>query len=53
LRQYRSCAGGSGPGHPGQTRQQALEHFSAKHALGLDPRVDTGSPQKMRSLKQK
>jgi hypothetical protein len=22
----------------------ALEHFQAKHALGLDPRVDTGSP---------
>jgi hypothetical protein len=21
-----------------------LEHFQAKHALGLDPRVDTGSP---------
>jgi hypothetical protein len=20
------------------------EHFQAKHALGLDPRVDTGSP---------
>jgi hypothetical protein len=21
-----------------------LEHFQAQHALGLDPRVDTGSP---------
>jgi hypothetical protein len=30
-----------------------LEHFPAKPALGLDPGVDTGSPQKMRSLKQK
>jgi hypothetical protein len=24
--------------------ESALEHFQAKHALGLDPRVDTGSP---------
>jgi hypothetical protein len=25
-------------------RDHALEHFQAKHALGLDPGVDTGSP---------
>jgi hypothetical protein len=31
----------------------ALEHFPAKHALGLDPGVDAGSPQKRRSLKEK
>jgi hypothetical protein len=29
----------------------SLEHFPAKHALGLDPGVETGSPQKMRPLK--
>jgi hypothetical protein len=23
---------------------EPLQHFQAKHALGLDPRVDTGSP---------
>jgi hypothetical protein len=28
-----------------------LEHFPAKHALGLDPGVGTGSPQKTRPLK--
>jgi hypothetical protein len=27
-------------------------HFPAKHARGLDPRVDAGSPQKMRSNKE-
>ena len=25
--------------------RRTLEHFQAKHSLGLDPRVDTGSPQ--------
>jgi hypothetical protein len=28
-------------------------HFQAKHALGLDPRVDTGSPSETRSNKEK
>jgi hypothetical protein len=31
----------------------AREHFPAKHAFGLDPAMDTGSPQKMRSRKEK
>jgi hypothetical protein len=33
-------------------RAGLLEHFPAKHALGLDPGVETGSPQKMRPLKK-
>jgi hypothetical protein len=28
------------------------EHFQAKHALGLDPRVDTGSPSE-NAIKQR
>jgi hypothetical protein len=30
----------------------ALKHFPAKHARGLDPREDAGSPQEMRSLEE-
>jgi hypothetical protein len=33
------------------TRQQCEEHFPAKHGLGLDPGKGTGSPQKMRPIK--
>jgi hypothetical protein len=29
---------------PASSLRHFLEHFQAKHALGLDPRVDTGSP---------
>jgi hypothetical protein len=28
----------------GRRATNSLEHFPAKHALGLDPGVDTGSP---------
>jgi hypothetical protein len=29
-----------------------VEHFQAKHALGLDPRVDTGSPSENTTTKR-
>jgi Mg2+-importing ATPase len=36
-----------------RARHRHQEHFPAKHALGLDPGVDTGSPQKMRRHEEK
>jgi hypothetical protein len=38
----------------GQTKRPRKEkwHFQAKHALGLDPRVDTGSPSE-NAIKQR
>jgi hypothetical protein len=42
-------------GRPIPEKRQAdrLKHFPAKPARGLDPRVGTGSPQNMRSLREK